>query len=66
MCIGMRFGQMEIRVIASLLLERFDLELAAGYRLDIRQMPTIGPREGMPVILRQPARAPVRSLPAAA
>jgi cytochrome P450 len=51
-CIGMRFGQAEIAVIASQILERFRLELVPGYRLRIRQMPTISPRRGLPVIPR--------------
>jgi cytochrome P450 len=59
-CIGMRFGQLEIRTIASLMLTRFGYELAPGYRLRIRQQPTIGPADGMPLIIseRQPARTP--------
>jgi cytochrome P450 len=51
-CIGMRFGQLEIKAIASELVRRFDLELAPGYELRIRQMPTIGPKDGLPVIVR--------------
>jgi cytochrome P450 len=48
-CIGMRFGQAEIHVIASKILSRFRLELEPGYTLRVRQMPTIGPRDGLPV-----------------
>src|SRR5436190_369024 len=55
-CIGMRFGQQEIRTIATAILERFNPELAPGYELEVRQMPTIGPKHGLPVILR--ARVP--------
>ncbi len=51
-CIGMRFGQQEIRVIARRILRDFRLELPADYRLRIRQMPTIGPADGMPVRVR--------------
>jgi cytochrome P450 len=62
-CIGMRFGQLEVKAIASALLQRFDFELAPGYRLRTRQMPTIGPRDGLPLVLRRRAavarRAPV-------
>ncbi len=57
-CIGMRFGQLEIKVIASLLLREFRLELEPGWRLRIRQTPTIGPRGGMPVRVRR-VRSPV-------
>ena len=55
-CIGMRFGQQEIRTIAAAILERFDPQLVDGYELEVRQMPTIGPRHGLPVTLR--ARVP--------
>ena len=51
-CIGMRFGQMEVRAIATALLRRWRLESAAGYRLSVRQMPTLSPREGMPMTVR--------------
>ncbi|HEX2016265.1 MAG TPA: cytochrome P450 [Solirubrobacteraceae bacterium] len=50
-CIGMRFGQLEVKLIAAMVLARFGLQLAPGYRLSIRQMPTIGPREGMPIVV---------------
>jgi cytochrome P450 len=55
----MRFGQLEVKAIAAELLQRFDFELEDGYTLRTRQMPTIGPRDGMPLIVRrrQPLRA---------
>ena len=65
-CIGMRFGQAEIGVIASRILERYRLELAPGYRLRIRQMPTIGPKQGMPVVPRRAEGGPARRRPALA
>src|SRR3954468_3162284 len=48
-CIGMRFGQLEIRAIMTEALRRFDVAAEPGYRLRVRQQPTIGPAEGMPV-----------------
>jgi cytochrome P450 len=54
-CLGMRFGQAEIRVIASRILERFRLELAGDATLEIRQMPTISPRRGL-IVVPRPAR----------
>jgi len=48
-CIGMRFGQLEIRAIATLILSRCSLVTPAGLELRIRQAPTIGPRDGLPV-----------------
>jgi cytochrome P450 len=62
-CIGMRFGQLEVKAIASALLRRFDFELEPGYQLRIRQMPTIGPRNGVPLIVRRRDRAVPRQTP---
>ena len=56
-CIGMRFGQAEITVIATRILQRFRLDVDPGYRLRVRQMPTIGPRDGLPVTVRAAAPA---------
>lgn len=65
-CIGMRFGQLEIKAIATTLLRRFDFELEPGYRLRVRQMPTIGPRHGVPMIVHRRERTPTRRAPVAA
>jgi cytochrome P450 len=55
-CIGMRFGLLEIKAIASAILRRFSLELAEPERpLSIRQMPTLSPRGGLPMVVRPPA-----------
>ncbi len=62
-CIGMRFGQLEVRTIATLLLSRFSFSLRDGFELSIRQMPTISPKGGLPV--RVHARASARPAPAA-
>jgi cytochrome P450 len=64
-CIGMRFGQLEIRTIATAILSRHRLELPADFELSIRQMPTISPREGLPMIVGERASRP-RPLSAAA
>jgi cytochrome P450 len=60
-CIGMRFGQLEIRTIATLILSRFTLSLPEHFQLAIRQMPTISPKEGLPVLVGARA-APQRSV----
>jgi cytochrome P450 len=60
-CIGMRFGQLEVRTIATLILSRFQLELPHDFALEIRQMPTISPREGLPLIVRERAPASQRN-----
>jgi cytochrome P450 len=52
-CIGMRFGQLEVKAIAAALVQRFDFELEPGYALRVRQMPTIGPKDGLPVIVHR-------------
>ncbi len=52
-CIGMRFGQLEVRTIATMIAARFTLELPDDFVLRIRQMPTISPREGLPMIVRE-------------
>jgi cytochrome P450 len=66
-CIGMRFGQLEIRTIATLLLTRFTLSLPSDFRLKIRQMPTISPKDGLPVIVHpRAATTPISGLAAVA
>ncbi|HWX88475.1 MAG TPA: cytochrome P450 [Solirubrobacteraceae bacterium] len=52
-CIGMRFGQLEVRTIATLIASRFRLELPKGFALEYRQMPTISPKHGLPMIVRE-------------
>jgi cytochrome P450 len=52
-CIGMRFGQLEVKAIARAILSRSRLELAEPERsMSIRQMPTLSPRGGLPVVVR--------------
>jgi len=52
-CIGMRFGEAEIRVIAKRILADWHLELEPGYDLRIQMTPTIGPRGELPFIVRR-------------
>jgi cytochrome P450 len=52
-CIGMRFGQLEVKAIATRILSRFELDLTPNFSLRVRQMPTIGPRGGMPMVVRR-------------
>ncbi len=51
-CLGMRFGQLEISIIAAAIRERFALERLPGHELEIRQTPTLGPRGGLPMVVR--------------
>jgi cytochrome P450 len=64
-CIGMRFGQIEVRAIATLILSRFTLTLPRDFRLEIRQMPTISPKHGLPVHIEARAHEPREQLAAA-
>ena len=65
-CIGMRFGQLEVRAIAALILSRVTLSLPQDFRLSIRQMPTISPKDGLPVLVAPRAAVPAAPVPAAA
>jgi len=65
-CIGMRFGELEVRTIASAILARFELSLPDDYVLRVRQMPTISPRDGLPMLVRKRARSASADLSVAA
>ncbi len=51
-CIGKRFGQTEVKALATAILGRFRLELPAGHTMTIRQMPTLSPQGGLPMVVR--------------
>jgi cytochrome P450 len=51
-CVGKRFGELEIKTIAIRLLQRLRPELEAGFSLTTRQAPTLSPRDGMPMTMR--------------
>ncbi len=55
-CIGKRFGYTEVHAVAAALLQRYDLELEPGYQMQIRQMPTLSPKHGLPIRLRRRGR----------
>jgi cytochrome P450 len=52
-CIGKRFGQTEIKTVATMLLQRFRLELPPGRTMTVRQMPTLSPRGGLRMVVRE-------------
>jgi cytochrome P450 len=52
-CIGKRFGQMEVKAVATLLLQRCRLERRPGHTMTIREMPTLSPRGGLPMVVRE-------------
>ncbi len=62
----MRFGQLEIRTIATLLLARFTLSLPEDFQLTIRQMPTISPKDGLPMLVHPRTATPISGLAAVA
>jgi cytochrome P450 len=51
-CIGMRFGQLEVKAVAARVLREHRLELPPGHRLEVRQTPTLGPKNGLPMRVR--------------
>jgi cytochrome P450 len=46
-CIGKRFGQIEVKLVATMLLQRFRLDLLPGRTMRVRQMPTLSPDGGL-------------------
>jgi cytochrome P450 len=64
-CIGMRFGQLEVRTIATLILSRCTLSLPADFQLSIRQMPTISPKHGLPMLVQSRSAVTAADLQAA-
>jgi cytochrome P450 len=56
-CIGKRFGQTEVKLVASMLLQRLRLELLPGRTVTIRQMPTLSPDGGLRMRVRERAEA---------
>ena len=52
-CIGKRFGQTEVKLVAAMLLQRFRLDLPPGHEATVRQMPTLGPKGGLPMTIRE-------------
>jgi cytochrome P450 len=51
-CIGKRFGQTEVKLVATMLLQRRHLELLPGRTTTIRQMPTLSPTGGLEMRVR--------------
>jgi cytochrome P450 len=51
-CIGKRFGQTEVKLVASMILKRLRLELLPGRRMTVRQMPTLSPKGGLRMRVR--------------
>jgi len=48
-CIGKRFGQTEVKLVATMLLQQLRLDLLPGRTMTVRQMPTLSPKGGLPM-----------------
>jgi cytochrome P450 len=48
-CIGKRFGQIEVKLVATMLLQSLRLDAMPGRTMTVRQMPTLSPRGGLPM-----------------
>jgi cytochrome P450 len=62
-CIGKRFGQTEVKLVATMLLQRLRLDALPGRTMTVRQMPTLSPKGGLP--MRVCERRPTAPAPAA-
>jgi cytochrome P450 len=51
-CIGKRFGQTEVKLVATKLLQRLRVDALPGRAMTIRQMPTLSPRGGLRMRVR--------------
>jgi len=51
-CIGKRFGQTEVKLVATKMLQRLRLEALPGRTVTIRQMPTLSPEHGLKMRVR--------------
>ncbi len=52
-CIGMRFGELEAKILTVVLMQRFRLELFPGQQFSVRTVPTISPRQGVKIRLHR-------------
>ncbi|HET7574176.1 MAG TPA: cytochrome P450 [Solirubrobacterales bacterium] len=46
-CIGKRFGQTEVKLVATMLLQRLRFDAMPGRTMTVRQMPTLSPKGGL-------------------
>jgi cytochrome P450 len=52
-CIGKRFGQTEVKLVATMLLQRLRFELLPGRTMTVQQMPTLSPIGGLDMRARE-------------
>jgi cytochrome P450 len=60
-CIGAEFAMMEMKIVLSILLQRFGLQLAANAKIDRRVRLTLFPKKGIPMTLGAPGQLPRRA-----
>jgi len=54
-CIGKRFGQTEVKLVTTMLLQRLRADALPGRTMTVRQMPTLSPAGGLKMRLRKRA-----------
>jgi retinoid hydroxylase len=54
-CIGKRFGQVEVKMVTTMLLQQLRADALPGRAMTVRQMPTLSPRGGLKMRLRERA-----------
>jgi cytochrome P450 len=54
-CIGKRFGQIEVKLVTTMLLQSLRAEVLPGRTMTVRQSPTLSPRGGLKMRLRKRA-----------
>ncbi len=54
-CIGKRFGLIEVKLVTTMLLQRLRADALPGRTMTVRQMPTLSPRDGLKMRLRSRA-----------
>lgn len=62
MCLGASFALMEIKLVLATLLQRVRLEPVPGTRVDRRVHATMGPRRGLPMVVRRQDRVFARGV----
>jgi len=52
-CLGASFGGMQLRIMVSMILQRFRIKVVPGTRIDLRTNVVIGPRDGLAVTVHR-------------
>ena len=49
MCLGLRFAELQVKVVMHQLLQRFRIHVASDYQMPVQQAPISKPRDGLPL-----------------